>query len=91
MDLDKYLDICIGGSVGIALYPKKWNKVQVLNWFDLTKYEIHFFGDKYLPDGNDFELINNDSVIPYPVDSPKDTVKELLKLLEKFNSEKIDF
>ena len=83
--MNEYLDICEGGSVGIALYPKKWNKVQVLNWFDLNDYQIHFFGDKYLPDGNDYELINNSNIIPHRVDSIEDTFKELTKLLEKIN------
>jgi phosphomannomutase len=89
LDLDDYLDICLGGSVGIAIYPKKWNKVQVLKWFDLdglsnlSNSQIHFFGDKYLPDGNDYELINNKNIIPHPVDSTNDTFKELTLLLEK--------
>jgi phosphomannomutase len=82
LGLDDYLDICLGGSVGIALYPQKWNKVQVLNWFDLNNSQIHFFGDKYLPDGNDYELINSPNIIPHPVDSPDDTFQILFKLIE---------
>lgn len=85
LGLDEYIDICLGGSVGIALYPKKWNKVQVLQWLDLTNSHIHFFGDKYLPDGNDYELIINPAIIPHRVDSPIDTVQELEKLLNKYN------
>ena len=85
LDLEDYLDICEGGSVGIALYPKKWNKVQVLNWFDLSVNQIHFFGDKYLPDGNDYELINNKHVIPHRIDSTNDTFNELSEMLEKIN------
>ncbi len=83
LDLGEYLDISLGGSVGIGLYPKKWNKVQVLNWFNLSDSQIHFFGDKYLPDGNDYELISNPNIIPHPVDSPDDTFKELTLLAEK--------
>lgn len=85
LHLEEYLDICLGGSVGIALYPKKWNKTQVLNWLDLNNYEIHFFGDKYLPDGNDYELITNKNVIPHPVDSPNDTLNELNIIIKKIN------
>ena len=47
--LDK-IDICLGGSVGIAIYPSKWNKIQVLNWLNSNQEkfnEIHYFGDKY--------------------------------------------
>jgi phosphomannomutase len=80
--LDK-IDICFGGSVGIALYPSKWNKVQVLNWIDLTQYDsIHYFGDKYLPDGNDYQLINHYQVIGHSVDSLEQTLKILKNLYE---------
>lgn len=85
LGLSDYLDICLGGSVGIVLYPKKWNKVQVLNWFDLKTSQIHFFGDKYLPGGNDYELITNPNIIPHPIDSPEDTFIILTELLEKIN------
>ena len=44
------LDICLGGRVGIAIYPTKWNKIQVLNWLNTNNFsQIHYFGDKYLP------------------------------------------
>lgn len=85
LGLSDYLDICLGGSVGIAIYPKKWNKVQVLNWLNVNDSEIHFFGDKYLPNGNDYELIIHPSIIPHPVDSPTDTIVELKRLLENIN------
>lgn len=90
LGLEEYLDICLGGSVGIALYPKKWNKTQVLSWLNLDldleinsniQIQIHFFGDKYLPDGNDYELINSSNVIPHRVDSPDDTLRDLINLL----------
>jgi phosphomannomutase len=91
LDLDDYLDICLGGSVGIALNPKKWNKIQVLNLLnlndssDLSNSQIHFFGDKYLPGGNDYELISSPLVIPHPVDSPDDTFNHLSLLLKKMD------
>lgn len=75
------IDICLGGSVGIAIYPSKWNKVQVLNWINTNKYsEIHYFGDKYLPDGNDYELINHPNIIPHPTDSLEQTLTILCDL-----------
>jgi phosphomannomutase len=83
LGLDNYLDICLGGSVGIGLNPKKWNKIQVLNWFDLSNSQIHFFGDKYLPGGNDYELMCSSQVIPHPVDSLIETFNHLSLLLEK--------
>lgn len=83
LELNNYLDICLGGSVGIAIYPKKWNKTQVLNWIDdIENTEIHFFGDKYLPNGNDYELLSHKLVIPHKVDSPSETLFELDKFLK---------
>lgn len=77
--LDK-VDICLGGSVGIAIYPSKWNKVQVLNWINMNEYlEIHYFGDKYLPDGNDYELINHPNVIGHCVNNLDETINILMK------------
>jgi phosphomannomutase len=81
LDINDYLDICLGGNVGIAIYPKKWNKTQVLDWIDTTNTEIHFFGDKYLPNGNDYELLSHKLVIPHPVDSPTHTLCELGKMV----------
>ena len=81
LGLNEYLDICLGGSVGIGIYPKKWNKTQVLNWIEKKENtEIHYFGDKYLPNGNDYELLSHELVIPHKVDSPCDTLNELVKL-----------
>ena len=81
LEINDYIEISLGGSVGIAVYPKKWNKIQVLNWLSPEITEIHFFGDKYLPGGNDYELINSDKIIPHCVDSPDDTFEKLHHLL----------
>lgn len=84
LGINEYLDICLGGSVGIAVYPKKWNKVQVLNWFNdnIEPLEIHYFGDKYLPGGNDYDIINNKRIIPHPINSPDETYDELLNMVK---------
>lgn len=79
------IDICLGGSVGIAIYPAKWNKVQVLNWINYEEYDaVYYFGDKYLPDGNDYELINHSNIIGYPVDTLEQTMDILNKLYNQF-------
>lgn len=84
------IDICLGGSVGIAIYPKKWNKVQVLNWINIdddnddnddNHYDsIYYFGDKYLDDGNDYELINHPNIIGYRIDDLEQT-KTILDII----------
>lgn len=68
------LDITFGGSVGISINPKEWNKIQVLNTIKICDYdEIYYFGDKYDKNGNDYELINYDNIKGIRVDSPIDT------------------
>lgn len=81
LNIEDKIDICLGGSVGIAIYPSKWNKVQVIDWIEKNKFdEIHYFGDKYLPDGNDYELINYPNIIAHPVDTLEQTLYILTKL-----------
>ena len=85
------IDICLGGSVGIAIYPSKWNKVQVLDWIGLDRQaqtnhnQIHYFGDKYLPDGNDYKLIVHPDIIPHPVDTLEQTLCVLKDLYIEFS------
>ena len=79
LNIDETIDIVLGGSVGIGIYPKKWNKTQVLNHID-NYNKIYFFGDKYEKGGNDYELISHDKVIGIKVDNIDNTINELKKL-----------
>ena len=59
MELKPFLDVKIGGSTGITILPKEWNKSQVMSTVNVDNYEhVYFFGDKYERDGNDYELLN---------------------------------
>ncbi len=69
-----------GGMVGIGLYPKEFDKVQVIDYIQCSYDEIHYFGDKYEIDGNDYHLLHHASVIGHKVDSVEDTLRELEKL-----------
>jgi phosphomannomutase len=80
--IEHLIDIKEGGSVGIAIYPKEWNKLQVLN--NLNNYsEIHYFGDKWQENGNDYEIINSNKVIGHSVNNLNDTIMKLNNLLNK--------
>lgn len=73
------LDVCIGGQIGIAIYPSEWNKAQVLKY--LTDYKkILFIGDNAYEGGNDFPLFNHDMVEGYSVYNYHDTINVLNKL-----------
>ena len=80
--IDNELDILEGGSVGIGIYPKEWDKEQVLENLDEKIYkEIYYFGDKYTEKGNDYKLLNNKRVFGFKVDSHNDTLFYLKKFL----------
>ena len=77
------IHIVYGGSVGIAIYPSEYDKRQIMNHINHNDYsEIHYFGDKYLQDGNDYLLLNHEYVIGHKVDSVSDTYKILKKFIK---------
>ena len=77
---DKGISVVYGGEVGISLYPKEWDKVQVLSY--LRDYPvIHYFGDRYEEDGNDYQLIHHAKVIGHKVDEWTDTLEFLKNIL----------
>ena len=75
LDIDKDIDVKEGGSIGIAIYPKEWNKVQVLQHLKYNK--IYYFGDKYEKNGNDYELLNNINIFGIPIKNVCDTINKL--------------
>jgi phosphomannomutase len=73
------LDISYGGSVGIAVSPIGWNKSQVLRCFE-TVNNIHYFGDRTEPDGNDYPLYSHPRVQGHSVTDWHDTVDKLIAI-----------
>ena len=66
----------IGGSTGITIIPREWNKSQVMKSIEINDYEkILFFGDKYKKDGNDYELLQHvaPNFFGVCVDTPQQT------------------
>lgn len=81
LDIIDNVDIVEGGRVGIAIYPKEYDKIQVLESLREDEYnKLYYFGDKYKVNGNDYQLINSDRVIGVKVDSVADTFEYLKKL-----------
>lgn len=82
--LENILQISLGGNTGIAIYPREWNKTQVLKHIPIDTYDkIYYFGDKYEKDGNDYDLIHHPSVVGVKVNNPEDTLIELKKFFLK--------
>lgn len=80
MDVLSKLSICRGGEVGIAIYPAEYDKVQVLDSLLEEYNDIHYFGDKFDTDGNDYKLLNDGRIIGHKVTSVEDTLEILNKI-----------
>jgi len=74
------LEVKYGGEVGISIYPTEWDKIQVLKYIQNEYNEIHYFGDRYQEDGNDFRIIHDSHVIGHCVNSYMDTMEQLNEL-----------
>lgn len=71
--LDK-IHIVLGGSVGIAIYPSEFDKEQIMNSIKIQDYNcIHYFGDKYEENGNDYLLLNHKDIVGHKVNNCLDT------------------
>lgn len=84
LEISNDITICEGGKVGIGLYPKEYDKIQVLEHLDEYN-EIHYFGDKYEPNGNDYNLITHNNIIGHPVNNIIET-KNILHEIFKSNA-----
>lgn len=80
IDTKDEFDLVLGGNVGISLYPKGWNKGQVMKYFHPEQDEIYFFGDRTDEDGNDYHIYKYPGVKGYHVDTYHDTMRYLRNL-----------
>mmetsp|Transcript_2587 Transcript_2587/g.6325 ORF Transcript_2587/g.6325 Transcript_2587/m.6325 type:complete len:290 (+) Transcript_2587:3-872(+) len=72
-DLD--LTYSIGGQISFDVFPKGWDKTYCLRFVENQGFEeIHFFGDKTAPGGNDHEIFADERTIGHKVTCPEDTV-----------------
>lgn len=81
--IEDQLQITLGGGTGIAIYPMEWNKAQVMNHLNVNDYNtIYYFGDKYEKEGNDYPLLYHPKVKGICVDTIKETIENLEKILK---------
>lgn len=85
-DLDfKY---SIGGQISFDVFPRGWDKTFSLRHFEKIgrKFkEVHFFGDKTDPGGNDHEIYSDARTIGHKVATPHDTKRILSELFKLKN------
>jgi phosphomannomutase len=70
---DLELTYSIGGQISFDVFPHGWNKTYCLKFIE--NEEIHFFGDKTMPGGNDYEIFIDKRVTGHTVATYKDTMK----------------
>lgn len=82
INIQDKVSILEGGSVGISIYPIEYDKTQVLETIKKENYDtIYYFGDKYLPSGNDYYLINHKHTMGYKINNIEDTYEILQKFI----------
>uniref|UniRef100_A0A673HIB8 Phosphomannomutase n=1 Tax=Sinocyclocheilus rhinocerous TaxID=307959 RepID=A0A673HIB8_9TELE len=70
----KGLAFSIGGQISFDVFPVGWDKRYCLGIVEKDSYQrIHFFGDKTMPGGNDYEIFVDPRTIGHEVKSPEDT------------------
>ncbi|XP_058791358.1 uncharacterized protein LOC131664355 [Phymastichus coffea] len=74
------LTYSIGGQISFDVFPNGWDKTYCLRHIQGYE-EIHFFGDKTLEGGNDYEIYESDLTVGHRVNGPDDTLKQLKVLV----------
>uniref|UniRef100_A0A1A8PJ38 Phosphomannomutase n=2 Tax=Nothobranchius TaxID=28779 RepID=A0A1A8PJ38_9TELE len=70
----KGLSFSIGGQISFDVFPDGWDKRYCLGIVEEDKYSnIHFFGDKTKPGGNDYEIFCDPRTIGHEVSCPAET------------------
>lgn len=76
------LKFALGGQISVDVFPHGWDKTYCLQHVACDNYEeIHFFGDKTLPGGNDYEIYTDQRTIGHKVTSPDDTKQQVRQAL----------
>jgi phosphomannomutase len=77
----------IGGQISFDAFPHGWDKRYCLqhvenekNVSGVTYKNIHFFGDKAFPGGNDWEIYDDPRTIGHAVKNPDDTIKQVREI-----------
>nr|CAG4644218.1 EOG090X0BFR [Lepidurus arcticus] len=71
-----------GGQISFDVFPQGWDKTYALRYVEKDGFrDIHFFGDKTAPGGNDYEICSDARTIGHTVRNPDDTREQLSVLL----------
>uniref|UniRef100_A0AC34R0G5 Phosphomannomutase n=1 Tax=Panagrolaimus sp. JU765 TaxID=591449 RepID=A0AC34R0G5_9BILA len=79
---DYGLKFSIGGQISIDIFPIGWDKTYCLQFLTNKYDKIHFFGDKTLVGGNDYEIFEDPRTIGHSVNHYTDTIREVKKIID---------
>ncbi|KAF6261028.1 eukaryotic phosphomannomutase [Scenedesmus sp. NREL 46B-D3] len=74
------LTYSIGGQISFDVFPQGWDKTYCLRFVEGEYDDIHFFGDKTFPGGNDHEIFSSEKTVGHTVTSPADTQQQCTEL-----------
>lgn len=75
------LKYSIGGQISFDVFPEGWDKTYCLRHIGEDEFdEIHFFGDKTFPGGNDYEIFTHPRVRGHTTTGPHDTIAQCTSL-----------
>ncbi|KIO26534.1 hypothetical protein M407DRAFT_74442 [Tulasnella calospora MUT 4182] len=71
----------VGGPISFDIFPRGWDKTYALKHVEDEGFEeIHFFGDKAYPGGNDYEIYNDSRTIGHSIKDPEETIRIVREL-----------
>lgn len=82
------LQYSIGGQISFDVFPIGWDKTYALRHVGVGDGgsggwdEVHFFGDKTAPGGNDHEIYTSPYTIGHTVTGPDDTIAQCRAVLD---------
>ncbi|KAI0381916.1 eukaryotic phosphomannomutase [Hypomontagnella monticulosa] len=79
------LTFSIGGQISFDVFPTGWDKTYCLKHLEdeakkpggIQYTTIHFFGDKTMKGGNDYEIYSDPRTIGHSVEGPVDCMKQI--------------
>lgn len=78
---DYGLKYSVGGQISFDVFPIGWDKTYCLRYLKADGYsDIHFFGDKTFPGGNDYEIFTHPEVAGHTTTGPEDTMAQCTAL-----------
>ena len=76
------LQFSIGGQISFDVFPIGWDKTFCLRYVEHVP-TVHFFGDRTMQGGNDFEIYSHPRTIGHAVTDPAHTMRLLRELFFK--------